>query len=235
MWELNVKIIKVGTCTIDPVNVASTMYTEIKNQIGIGGGSTVTLIKEEDELLLVDTGYEIESDSSPKNVRRNWYILRTLLQLNGVKPREITKVFITHLHRDHFGCIEYFENAKWYCHHLEIAGYSGRYKDRFIPVDDGNELIPNTLVRHTPGHTRGHSSILWLGKDKAVRIAICGDAIINLAWLQSGYIWKYNADFFDIEIAKKSTIRLLEEFDIIIPGHGQPFFSVVRQNLRFDL
>lgn len=228
MWQLNVKIIKIGSCTIDPGNVASMTYAELKNQIGVGGGSTVTIIKEEHELLLIDTGYERESDFSQSNKENNWNLLRVLLQLNGFNPTEITKIFITHFHRDHFGSIEYLKNAKWYCHHRALADFNDSIKDKFIPVDEGEQIIPNSVVMHTPGHTQGHSSILWSTENKSVKVAICGDAIINFAWFQSGYIWKFNSDFYDIEKAKKSINRLLDNSDIVIPGHGQPFFSTAR-------
>ncbi len=225
MWQLNVKIIKIGTCTVDPGNVISAMKSELKNQIGVGGGSTVTLIKESNELLLVDTGYERESDLSQANNESNWNLLKTLLQLNDVNPADITKIFITHFHIDHFEGIEHFRNAQWYCHHLALADFNDPIRGKFIPVDDGDELIPNVVVLHTPGHTQGHSSILWEAENKAVRVVICGDAIINLAWLQSGYIWKFNEDFYDTEIARNSIRSVLDKSDIIIPGHGQPFFN----------
>ena len=231
MWKLNVKIIRIGTITIDPGNVASTMYSALKNQIGVGGGSTVTLIREKDELLLVDTGFERESDLSEANKKVNWNMLSVLLQLNSIDPKDITKIFITHFHRDHFGCIEYFKNAKWYCHHLALADFNDSLKDKFISVNDDEHILPNTEVIHTPGHTKGHSSILWSDENKSVKVAICGDAIINLAWLQSRYIWKFNSDFYDNEEAKKSIRRLLNISDIVIPGHGQPFFTTLKSKV----
>jgi glyoxylase-like metal-dependent hydrolase (beta-lactamase superfamily II) len=228
MWKLNVKIIKTGSCTIDPGNVASAMFTMLKNQIGVGGGSTVTLIKEEDELLLIDTGYERESDLSQKNKESNYNLLITLLQSNGINPADINKIFITHSHVDHYGGIEYFKNAKWYCYHQTLDDLDDPIKDKFITLNEDDQVIPNTIVLHTPGHTKGHSSILWSDENKSIRVAISGDAIINLAWLQSGYIWKFNGDFYDTVEAKKSIKRLLNLSDIIIPGHGQPFFSTRR-------
>ena len=224
---MNVKVIKIGSCTIDPGNVTSTTYAELKNVIGVGGGSTVTLIREKSELLLIDTGYERESDLSRANKESNWNLLRTFLQFHGISPTDITKIFITHFHRDHFGGIEYLNNAKWYCHHRALADFCDPIGDKFIPVNEGDQIIPNVMVVHTPGHTREHSSILWSAENRSVKVAICGDAIINLAWLWSGYIWRFNSDFYDIEQEKKSTKRLLGKCDIVIPGHGQPFFSRV--------
>jgi glyoxylase-like metal-dependent hydrolase (beta-lactamase superfamily II) len=234
MWKLNVKVIKIGTCTIDPGNMASTTYMMFKNQMGIGGGSTVTVIKEKDELLLIDTGYDQESDLSQQNGDKNWNLLRSLLQLNDIDPANITKVFITHFHRDHYGGIERFENARWYCHRFALDHFDSPLKGKFIPLDDGYHIIPNTIVITTPGHTQVHSSIVWTNENKTVRAAICGDAIINLSWLQSKYIWKFNSDFFDVKIAKQSIMSLLNESDIIIPGHGQPFFMTKRLKTIYD-
>lgn len=233
MRELNVKVIKVGTCTVDPGNLASLTHVALKHQIGIKGGSNVSLIREKDELLLIDIGYEDESDLSPLNRKRNWDLLKTLLEFNGIRPEDITRIFITHFHQDHFGGLEYFERAKWYCHRLALEDFKGPLKDRFIPLGDGDQIIPNTVVRHTPGHTRGHSSILWVNDKKSIRIAICGDTIINLAWLQSGHIWKFNSDFFDKEMAQKSIENLASRADLIVPGHGQPFFTSAIKMIKY--
>ncbi len=83
MWNLNVKVIKAGTCTIDPGNSASPIQVGLKHQLGIGGGSSVVVIREGDETLLVDTGYEREGDVSPENKTRNWALLTGLLEWNG--------------------------------------------------------------------------------------------------------------------------------------------------------
>jgi glyoxylase-like metal-dependent hydrolase (beta-lactamase superfamily II) len=106
MWNLNVKVIKVGTCTIDSGNMASPAQAKLKHQLGINGGSTVTVIREGSEVLLVDTGFEREQDLSPKNRERNLQILKTHLRWAGLETKDITKVFITHFHQDHIGGIE---------------------------------------------------------------------------------------------------------------------------------
>lgn len=102
-----------------------------------------------------------------------------------------------------------------------MQAYSGPLAGRLVPVADGEGLIPNTRVVHTPGHTPGHASILWSPPDRSVRVAVAGDAIINLSWLYSGYVWKFNADFAGVETAKESARRLLKMADIITPGHGE--------------
>jgi hypothetical protein len=47
MWNLNVKVIKAGTSTIDPGNSASPIQVGLKHQLGIGGGSSVVVIREQ--------------------------------------------------------------------------------------------------------------------------------------------------------------------------------------------
>ena len=230
MWNIEAKIIKTGTITIDPGCRPWNIYFEKKHQMGIGGGSTVTLIKEEDDLILVDTGFDYESDFSENNKLNNWIRLKTLLNLNGISHLNITKVLITHLHRDHFENIEKFKNAKWYCHKEELSNFENPLKEKFNTIDDGEFISLNTRVIQTPGHTKGHCSILWTDENESIRVAISGDAIINLAYLQSGILWKHNPNFYDEDKANNSIKFLLENSDIIIPGHGQPFFTSILKN-----
>jgi len=216
-WDLHVKVLKIGSCTIDPLSAFSSFKINLNYQMGIGGGSTVTLIKDEKNLLLIDTGYEKETDFSQTNDENNWKLLNSLLQLHRIRPSDITKLFITHFHRNHFGNIEYFSNAKWYCYQSAHAALKLSMKDKFIPLNEGDQIAAHTTLLHTPGHTPGHSSLICVNENKSVRVAICGDAIINLSWLQAGQVWKYNSDFYDLDAAKLSITRLLSEADIIIP------------------
>ncbi len=227
MYELGtkVRVIKIGSCTVDPGNMASPLYAHLKRQLHVGGGSTVTLLRDEKDLLLIDTGYDNEGDTSAANRRANWQALRMHLALAGVRPGAITKVFVTHFHRDHCGGLEYLPRARWYCLRAALDALAGAARERFIPLDDGDSILAGAVALETPGHTLGHGSILWCA-GQSVRIAVAGDAIINLAWLQSGYLWRFNSDFYNPEAARKSIARLLHESDIVIPGHGEPFFTM---------
>ena len=225
MYAVNIKVIKVGTCTVDPGNMVSGLGISLKYQLGIGGGSTVALVYEGKDVLLVDTGYEHESDVSQANGDSNWQSLESHLKSHHFSVRDITKVFITHFHQDHFRGIERLEHAQWYCHQLARERLDDALKPRFTPLEDGELILPNTRVLHTPGHTEGHASVLWWDEKKRVRVAICGDAILSLAWLQSGYTWRFNHDFFDHSAARASVERLLAASDLLIPGHGEPFWA----------
>jgi glyoxylase-like metal-dependent hydrolase (beta-lactamase superfamily II) len=187
----------------------------------------VTLLQEGTDLLLIDTGYDDEAEHSLDNRDVNWRSLRLHLELANVRPEAVTAVFVTHCHLDHIGNIERFPEATWYCPRQALADYDGPFADRFVSVDDGDRLLPSAVVLDTPGHTRGHGSILWRPRDElAVRFAICGDAILSLGWLRSEKVWKFNHDFFDEEAARASAAKLLLAADLIVPGHGEPFFSL---------
>ncbi|MBI5602577.1 MAG: MBL fold metallo-hydrolase [Deltaproteobacteria bacterium] len=188
----------------------------------------MVVIQEGDETLLVDTGYEREGDVSSENKTRNWALLKGLLERNGFRSEAISKVFITHFHQDHCGSLEYFDQAKWYALDSALAELNSPSKEQFTPLKDGDQILPHTWVMHTPGHTKEHCSLLWSDEQEKIKVAICGDAIINLSWLQSGHVWKFNEDFYDKKVAQESSRRLIQQADILIPGHGQPFFRPTR-------
>ncbi len=227
-WNLPVRVIKIGSCTLDPGNLASDEGVAIKNELGVGGGSTVTMICEQNNILLIDTGFEREGDLSAANKVYNGRVLAEMLARHDIAPEAVTKVFVTHCHGDHVGGLEIFSRARWYCHHQAREDFPEAWQAKFIGVQAGDELLPRATVLHTPGHTPWHCSILWTDPARKIRIAICGDAIINLAWLQSGLVWRWNRDFAGAEPARESTGKLLQQADLLIPGHGQPFFATPR-------
>jgi glyoxylase-like metal-dependent hydrolase (beta-lactamase superfamily II) len=224
-----VTLVKVGTNTVDPGKIASPQLIEVKNAMGIGGGSTVTVIRDEAEIILIDTGFEREADRSSANHTWNRERLNGCLHGYHLNPRQITKVFLTHLHYDHCGNIEMFPNTDCYCHAVELSEAISINKTRIVPVNDGDRISLNTVVKHTPGHTKGHASLIC--STDGIRFAVCGDAVINLAWLLSGYRWRFNPDVDTAEKDINSIRYLLNNADIIIPGHGEPFFSATARLL----
>lgn len=219
-----VKIIKVGTLIYEASELASMLALQIKSDMGIGGGSTATLI-EADRKILVDTSFDYEWVNTPDNNKRNARNLTRALGNLGVKPDDIDIVFITHWHRDHFGNIGIFKKAM----HLASKCLVERFglKD-FRGIDDREEITNSIRVILTPGHTIDHASLIidTVVSGLKARIAIAGDAIVSHSYFQSGKVWKYNADFYSIEAAQNSIKQLVEMSDIIIPGHGAPFMTL---------
>ena len=156
-------------------------------------GARVTLLVEQGEALLVDTGLP---GSSPVV----WHGLRRL----GMFPEQLTRVVLTHFHPDHCGGLGQLTAGREIAvsvHCLEadiVEGKAalpvvmpeaslqkmtqpiiGKLMGRPVPVDqrlDEGDLIPfGTEVRvvHVPGHTEG--SIALLLPEKGV--VIVGDAL----------------------------------------------------------
>jgi glyoxylase-like metal-dependent hydrolase (beta-lactamase superfamily II) len=220
---LKVKIIKVGTITQEASEITSIINLEIKSDLGIGGGSTVTLIKATQNIL-VDTGYDYEWIDTKSNNKQNNLKLTRALQIHGISPAGIDIVFVTHWHRDDYGNLGLFKNARF----MAAKPLVKRFRlNNFIGTDDGEEIGDGVKAVFTPGHTIDHASILIITSFKGIktRIAVAGDAVISHSYFQMGRIWRYNTDFYDTDEAKKSIIRVIGLSDVIIPGHGVPFMT----------
>jgi glyoxylase-like metal-dependent hydrolase (beta-lactamase superfamily II) len=228
-----VKIIKVGTLCHEASEMASTFNLQIKSDLGIGGGSTVTLI-ETNKRILVDTGYDCEWIDTPDNNKSNAQSLRQSLSKQGITPHDIDVVFITHWHKDHFGNLGIFKKAQFLASALLVKRYG--FKD-FIGLNDGRKIGDGVKVLLTPGHTFDHTSVLVNTEFNGVkaRITIAGDAIISHSYFQAGRIWRYNADFYDREALNNSALRIVGSSDIIIPGHGVPFMTYMPEWLKIDV
>jgi len=219
----SLRIIKLGTICFTASEIASTVTLKIKSDLGIGGGSTSTLIDGERKIL-VDTSFDCEWLDDPINNERNASNLVRSLGDLGIVPGDIDAVFITHWHRDHFGNLGVFPKAQRLASKRLVERFG---LEDFIGVDDQEEIGDGVKVMLTPGHTIDHASVMVntvLGGMKA-RIAIAGDAIISDAYFQSGRIWQYNADFYDLGAARESMLRLINASDLVIPGHGVPFMA----------
>ncbi len=216
-----IRIVKVGTLTCDVSEMSGALNQQIKADLGVGGGSTATLI-EAGKRILVDTGFDYEHLDTPRNNRTNARMLRTSLRSLDMKPDDIDILFITHWHRDHFGNLGLFERAARLASSRVVESV---HPQGFTGVDDGEEIADGVRVVFTPGHTRDHASVVVetrLGGVSA-RVSIAGDAIISNSYLRSGKVWRYNSDFYDAAAARESVRLLTDVADVIVPGHGVPF------------
>ncbi len=218
----SVKMIKTGTLCLEPQELPGPFTQKMKYNLGIGGGSTVTLIQS-DRKILVDTGFDYEGILNEKTTRQNSESLLSALQVYGIEPEHIDAVFITHWHQDHYGSLHLFSQAE------RIVSIPLREKlgiRTFVGVKDGEEIASGVRAVFTPGHTSDHASILVSCRIEGIhaKIAIAGDAVISYSYFVERKIWNHNADFYDRNIALDSAKRLAAMSDSIIPGHGTPFF-----------
>ncbi len=129
--------------------------------------------------------------------------LLPLLAEAGVKPEDVTKILLTHLHPDHIGGMiqngeAVFPSASVHVHQADLDAWTTEqavasapadfhaffqlarsvylaYEDRIIPFTYDEELLPGVRTRHLPGHTPGHTGFEFgSGKDA---LLIWGDIV----------------------------------------------------------
>lgn len=164
---------------------------------------TCTLVSGEGFHLLVDPSLAVKEDMARELDRRT-----------GLKPDDITAVFITHEHGDHFAGLDHFPRARRYAAAPVVAALAGRKKLEPAPP----VLFGAVRVVPTPGHTRSHHSLVFACEGK--RVAIAGDAVATADFWRERRSY-YNA--IDPADAARSMDQLAAAADVMIPGHDNYF------------
>lgn len=186
------------------------MITKINSSITkINNDSNIYYLKDLD--LIIDAGNAMFRE-------------QTVLEINKVcDPKKIKKVIFTHLHYDHIGCYDLFENAEFFASKKEIESL---HKDRVgtilseelskefnIKLKDVNNcnLPENFEIINTPGHTIGGICIY----DSKNKILFSGDTLFF-----NGLYGRHDLPNSTKEALFKS-LELLKKLDIQIlcPGH----------------
>lgn len=185
------------------------------------------LLRLGDRLALIDTG-------AGRLVNPALGRLSAALNANGVAPQRIDAIFMTHVHRDHYGGLvddegnAAFPNAELILHDKEASfwldsrledmpararryGDSTRqvlslYADRLRRVKD-NEGLPGVSAHLAPGHTPGHTC--WLVQSGGQSLLAWGDLIhIAQIHLPSPHI----AMEYDLDpvVARQTRSRVLD-------------------------
>lgn len=178
----------------------------------IGGveyaSSSVTLIREHNLNILVDTGM-------------NRKLLLNSLKKEGLTPKDINFVVLTHTHIDHCLLAGIFENAR-ILDDSSIYSFDGK-------ITEHQKKIPGADIEivSTPGHDQSHCSVL-ISTDKYGKVVIAGDLFWwsdkdkqsvdkkSLLTLSDPYVK-------DKKSLDKSRKKILKIANYIIPGHGKPF------------
>ncbi|MBT4540675.1 MBL fold metallo-hydrolase [Candidatus Woesearchaeota archaeon] len=163
--------------------------------------STVVLIKDDFD------GVEMNIVVDPGTLSSQQALIDELKK-EGVKPKDVDIVVITHSHMDHYANIGMFSNAK-------SLSFDGWYNYDFWGKCNGKISNDLKLIK-TPGHSDDSITLLVKTKidGKPAIVAICGDVF-----------WKENLpkkDKFannEVELMK-SRKKVLKIADYIIPGHG---------------
>jgi len=157
---------------------------------------TTTIIKTDDMIILSDPG-----------VLESQQIMVDALAKENLTINDITHVFITHSHMDHYRNIGMFPSAK-------SVDYWGLWDG--AKCDEITEQFSKDIkIIKTPGHSYdGLTMIIDVNEEK---IAIAGD----LWWNNQGPDFDPYAS--DMNKLKESRAKVLKLADYIIPGHGKMF------------
>lgn len=198
------------------------------------------LVRTPDSLGLIDTGYgnkapekiRRRSDLAPDHT-----LLRNLNTL-GIAAADIEWVILTHLHFDHAGgstlrdddgtlrptfprAAHFVQSAEYEDAAVMSPDLAGAYSpEDFLPLDDAkllqqiadeHEIVPGVTTRLTPGHTRGHQSVLLSSEGESA--IYLGDLAPMLAHLR--VLWSMAYDQFPITMrqVKRDVFRDIADHD----------------------
>jgi len=163
--------------------------------------------------------------------------LENFLGESGFDFKDIKKVFLTHVHADHFGSGKFFKKADFFCSEEE-QGYlntkdsfytmSEAFNNSFFPentrgITDNNNIDLGPVKFRailTPGHTFG-SVCLY---DENNSVLISGDTLFKDACGRFDLISSDRASMI------KSLNKLLQiDFSVLLPGHGIIYNAEIEQ------
>ncbi|MBP7746181.1 MAG: MBL fold metallo-hydrolase [Phycisphaerae bacterium] len=189
------------------------------------------------------------------------WLLPALVDL-GVDPDTITDVIVSHLHFDHAGGLTYerngevrptFPRARVHVQRAELddarANFgimTATYREEnyaaleragaWRPLEGAGEIVPGIQARPTPGHTRGHHSIVVAGRDR--RLVFAGDLMPTRHHLGAPYNMAY--DLFPLEnrASKQALLAwLAADHGLLVLDHEveTPVLTVCRKDDWFEL
>ncbi len=165
--------------------------------------------------LIAGDGFRLLVDPSLADAAE---MVRELDRRTGLKPRDLSAVFVTHEHGDHLAGLAHFLEAKWWAAPAvaETLNKSAKLPRRIEGVMD--RLFDAVDVIATPGHTHTHHSLRF--DCDGLSIVAAGDAVATRDFFRErrGY---FNA--VDFELSARTMDKLGAVADIIIPGHDNCF------------
>ncbi len=168
---------------------------------------TTSLVWDDSVMYLVDPG-------------TNSKLVKEALEKENIKLEDITRIFLSHYHPDHFLNLKLFPNADLYDGSMLWKDDAEFTYSGFLP-DSKIEIVP------TPGHTMEQASLFFEIEELGM-VGICQDVF----WWEDGAQKNdteeelmNNVDPYmaDLESLKNSRKLVLERADWIIPGHGKMF------------
>lgn len=167
---------------------------------------TTTLIETENKKILVDPG---------TNAKK----LLEALEKNNLAVKDISFIYLSHYHPDHFLNIRLFPDIDIYDGGIRWSGDQEYFYSDFLPETD-------IEILKTPGHSPEDASLLVNTLDGIVCIAP------DVFWWEDGMQKSETLEDLlsledpfatDKEALLNSRKLVLEKSDFVIPGHGKIF------------
>ena len=160
------------------------------------------------DILLLDTGLGFEKNGILQ--------LHQNLMNAGINPSEVTKVLLSHLHKDHAGAVGIereglgsrlsFPNAKYYVQRSELSFAFEKGFPSFITKElaclqnaeqvvllEGNGVIDEYIHYEVTGAHSPHHQVFWI-KEDGETIFFGGDDAPQLQQMKHRFIAKYDFD-----------------------------------------
>lgn len=216
---MELRIISIGTLAAHP------LWGERSAQRT--GHATTSLIRTAGRVILVDPGLPVPA------------ITARLAERSGLKPSDITDVFLTSFKPDTTRGIGAFEAADWWIHeaereqvgvHLaaklrEFAAIGDEELDEKLRVALEQDVAVLQKCRPAPdklaegvalfpmvGLTPGMSGLLLESRWTTL---ICGDAVATVEHLERGQVLP---GAFDVTAAQEAFVEAVEIADVLVPG-----------------
>jgi glyoxylase-like metal-dependent hydrolase (beta-lactamase superfamily II) len=160
------------------------------------------------DVLLLDTGLGFSKDGELQ--------IHSNLKANGIQPEEVTKVLLTHLHKDHAGGVSKkdqlgnyhlaFPNANYYVQQQELKFALDTGFPSYLPEEIGTlqnssnvsflngDGVIDTYIKYevTGAHSPYHQAY-WIEEDDEI-IFFGGDEAPQLQQMKSKFVAKYDHD-----------------------------------------
>ena len=168
------------------------------------------LVITDKDVIVLDTGLGFRNSNGKLMIHENVFA-------HGYGPGDVTKVLLSHLHKDHAGCLTYkdeqgndqptFPNADYYIYGPEAEFALKIGKPSYYPHDlepilttdrvkwlNGETGIIDDYItyRHSGGHSPQH--IVYLLDDGTDKVFFGGDEAPQLKQMKMKYVAKYDFD-----------------------------------------
>ncbi len=222
---------------IVPLEVADFRFPEGDSLAGQLGVAMAYAVRHADGVLLFDTGIgsgndELDATYHPRSRR-----LPKVLAAAGIEVADVGVVVNCHLHFDHAGQNAafpgvpiYVQPAEWETAHstdytiLDWIDFPGA---DYRQIAGDHELFPGIRVIATPGHTRGHQSLVVETADGVNVLA--GQAVYSLGeWIGEPNGWEGRTTAWDQAEYDRSVehLRGLEPVRVYL-GHDRRHWTAI--------